>query len=105
MITIEDLEKAIQEDSRGITIRLFVKPGSKEDAILDVKEDRLRISLKERALEGKANQALINFLARVLSTTKSSVTLVKGERSRQKTVRLPGDKQKVVSLLQSYLNK
>ena len=105
MITIEDLEKAVQEDSRSTTIRLIVKPGSKVDAILDVKEDRLRISLKERALEGKANNALINFLARVLSTTKSSVTLVKGERSRQKTVRLPGDKQKVITSFQSYLNK
>ncbi|MBI1269627.1 hypothetical protein GC174_04260 [bacterium] len=105
MITIEDLEKAIQEDARGTTIRLIVKPGSREDAILDVKEDRLRISLKERALQGKANHALIGFLALVLSTTRSSVTLVKGERSRQKTVRLPGEKQKVITLLQSYLNK
>lgn len=101
MIPIEDLEKSVQADDKESLLRVLVKPGAGKDAILDVFEDRLRVSLKERAREGKANQALVNFLAKRLGVSKSSVTLLKGARSRQKLLRLTLSKEKVLELLKA----
>ncbi len=99
MITVEDLEISIQSRGEETLLRLLVKPGASREAVLDVFEDRLRVSLKERALEGRANQALVSFLAKLLKLSKSSVTLLKGERSRQKLVKVPLAKSEVVRLI------
>lgn len=99
MIPIEDLEKAIAEDKLGVLIRLKLKPGASTNRLIDVQEDRLRVSVKEPATEGKANKALISFLAKQLSLSKSSVTLVKGESSRLKVVRVQSSKDIVLERL------
>ena len=105
MIPIEDLTKVIVSDGNNTYIRLLVKPGSKVNRVIDVFEDRLRVSVKERALEDKANQAVLKFLAEVFSVSKSSVTLTKGLRSKLKTASLPLDEGEAITLLKTYLEK
>lgn len=48
--------------------------------------DLLKIRLRARAVEGKANKSLVEFLAESLDLRPWQVTLVKGERSREKLV-------------------
>jgi len=62
-----------------------VVPNARKAGI-ELVESGLRIKLTVPAVEGKANRALIEFLSGILGVRKSGITIVKGEKSRTKTV-------------------
>ncbi len=79
-----------------MTIRLKVTPNARSNSLLGWEDDPragrvLRLRLEAPAIEGKANRALVAFLARELGVPKSSLTLVRGETSRLKTIEIPDD--------------
>jgi len=79
-----------------MTIRLKVTPNARSNSLLGWEDDPragrvLRLRLEAPAIEGKANRALVTFLARELGVPKSSLTLVRGETSRLKTIEIPDD--------------
>ena len=58
--------------------------------MLDATGDRLRIRLAAPAVDGKANDELTRFVAAVFGVRRSAVTIVSGERAREKTVVIQG---------------
>ena len=64
-------------------IRVRVKPGSSNPG-LEREGDELVLRVRERAIEGAANAACIEALAREYGVAKSRVALIRGERSRRK---------------------
>ena len=77
-----------------MTVRIKVTPNAHRDEICAWEEDPLagrilRIRLKAPPTDGKANQALLKFLAREWSVPKSSLTLRKGHTSRLKVLEIP----------------
>lgn len=72
----------------GTLLKLRVNPGAKKSEIMGEAGGRLRIRLQAPPVEGKANRALVRFIARVLGMKKNRVALVSGEKSREKTVLL-----------------
>ena len=68
------------------TLRVRVQPGASRDEITGWEEDLLRVRLRARAVEGKANRSLLEFLAEAMGLRPRQVTLVKGEHSREKLV-------------------
>jgi uncharacterized protein len=58
--------------------------------VTGVADDRLRVRLAARAIEGRANDELIRFLARELGVRRDDVTVVAGGRSRRKLLHLHG---------------
>lgn len=70
-----------------VTVR--VKPGSKKGPLVETDADgALTIYVRERAVEGKANQAVIQVLAEHLGVPRSRVALVAGATSRVKRFRV-----------------
>ena len=70
----------------GITICVRVQPGASRDEVMGWEGDTLRLRLRARAVEGKANSALMDFLASSLGLRPYQVNLLRGERSREKLV-------------------
>lgn len=68
------------------TLRIHVQPGASRDEISAREGDLLRVRLRARAIEGKANKRLVEFLAEALGLRPRQVTLIRGERSREKLV-------------------
>jgi len=66
-------------------ILVYAKPGKTENKVLrfDRKERIMEVWIKEKAIEGKANQELIKFLTRYF---KKRVKLLKGGKSRKKII-------------------
>lgn len=94
----------ITEDrARGtLTLTVRVQPRASRDEIAGVIEGALKIRLRAPALENRANEALVEFLAGVLKTSKSAVRIRSGEQSRTKRVEIFGvTRQQVESLLQT----
>jgi len=68
-------------------VTVHVKPGSTKGQLVVAADDgALTVFLRERAVEGKANDALVAVLARHFGVPKSRVTIVRGHASRAKIV-------------------
>jgi uncharacterized protein len=93
----------VSEDAGKGTIafRVRVQPRASKDEIAGAMEGALKVRLCAPAVENRANEALIEFLAGLLKTAKSAVRIQSGEHSRTKRVEIRGvSKQQVLSLLQ-----
>ena len=83
-------------------IKVRVVPRSSRNQIIGVEDGIFKIKLTAPPVDGKANKALREFLARRLGLARGSVEIISGERSRQKLVRIHGLSLKEVdALLQS----
>jgi uncharacterized protein len=77
-----------------------VQPRASKDGIAGEMAGALKIRLQAAALEGRANEALIEFLAELLKTPKGAVRILSGERSRIKRLEIRGvTKQQIERLL------
>jgi uncharacterized protein (TIGR00251 family) len=81
-------------------IKVRVLPKSSRTEIIGREGDTYKVKLTAPPVEGKANKALIELLARRLRVGKGRVDIVSGSRSRLKTVRIYGlSPQEVTSLM------
>ncbi|GIZ50983.1 DUF167 domain-containing protein [Noviherbaspirillum aridicola] len=72
----------------GLRIAVQLAPNARQNEICGVHDDALRIRLQAQPIEGRANEALLRFLADRLSVPKSAVTLLHGQTSKRKVVRV-----------------
>ncbi|MDE1163086.1 MAG: DUF167 domain-containing protein [Acidobacteriaceae bacterium] len=77
--------------AESCTLALRIQPGAKRTAVLGLYgEETIRIALNAPPVDGKANEALIRFLAETLALTRSAVEILSGQTARTKLVRLTG---------------
>ncbi len=69
-----------------LTVRVI--PNSKVNKLIETKDDTLKIKLMAPAHEGKANKALISFLAEHFNVSKNKIVITSGEKSREKKVKI-----------------
>jgi uncharacterized protein (TIGR00251 family) len=74
----------------GASFAVKVQPRAKRNAIAGALGDALKIAITAPPVEGKANEACIDFLATVLKVPRSSITIAAGQTSRNKVVRVTG---------------
>jgi uncharacterized protein (TIGR00251 family) len=78
----------------GVTLAVRAQPGAKKTAIAGVygesADAQLKIAVHAPPVEGRANVALIEFLAELFGVPRSKVDLVSGELSRSKVFLLRG---------------
>jgi uncharacterized protein (TIGR00251 family) len=67
-------------------MRVWVQPGAKKDELAGLHQGHLKIRLGAPAVDNKANQALLAFVAKLLGLRRSQVSLEAGQTSRQKTL-------------------
>jgi uncharacterized protein len=80
----------LQESGGGVTFAVKVHPRAKKNTITGTLGDALKLSLTAPPSEGKANDACIEFLAKLLKVPRSSVTMASGQSSRNKVIRVTG---------------
>ena len=76
----------ITEAGGGVTLAVRVVPRASKNQIVGVHGDALKVRLTAPPVEGRANEALIAFLARRLGVRKSEVEIVAGAASRRKMI-------------------
>ncbi len=83
-------------DGKGVTLRLHIQPGAKKTEVVGLHGEALKIRLAAPPVDGKANAGLIAFLAERLGVAKAAVSLVSGDTSRAKRVRIDGVEPSIV---------
>jgi uncharacterized protein len=81
---------SISESNTGVTFAIRVHPRAKKAAITGELGQALKVSLTAPALEGRANDACIDFFAKVLKVPRSSITIASGAGGRNKVIRVTG---------------
>ncbi|XP_043280417.1 UPF0235 protein C15orf40 homolog [Venturia canescens] len=77
----------ISLDKHGnVVIKVLAKPGAKHNNVTDISEEGVGVAISAPPVEGEANTELVKYLAAVLGTRKSDVSLDRGSRSRHKVV-------------------
>ena len=81
---------AIREEGGYVTFAVRIHPRAKTDRIVGELGEALKLSLTAPPIDGRANQACIEFLAKLLKVPRSSVTIASGQASRNKVIRVAG---------------
>lgn len=91
----------IEEREGVLILPVRVQPRASKDELAGEMAGALKVRLRAPAVEDRANEALIKFLAQLLKTPKSAVRILSGERSRTKRLEIRGvTAQQVLALLQ-----
>ena len=80
----------IRDSDKGTTFAIRLQPRASRNAVVGEMGDALKITLTAPPVDGKANEACIEFLAILLKVPRSSVTIASGESSRNKVIRVAG---------------
>ena len=89
----------IQERNGTVVFRVRVQPRASKDEVAGEIGGALKVRLQAPAVEGRANEALIEFLAQLLKTPKSAVRILSGDRSRTKRIEICGVTQQQMRAL------
>jgi len=80
----------IEATSTGVTVKIYVAPRSSSNKVMGVHNGAIKVALTAPPVEGAANKALIEFMAKVLGVPRGAVRITSGETSRHKTVSVAG---------------
>ncbi len=80
----------IKDTATGAVFAVRIHPRAKRNSITGALGDALKLSLTAPPVEGKANDACIEFFAALLNVPRSSITIAAGQASRNKVIRVSG---------------
>ena len=80
----------VTDSANGATFAVKVQPRAKKNAITGEVGDALKLALIAPPSEGRANEACVEFLAKILEKPRSSITIAAGASSRKKLIRVAG---------------
>ena len=80
----------VKDSGAGARFAVKVHPRARQNAITGETGDALKVALTAPPVEGKANQACIEFFAKLLKVPRSSVSIASGQSSRNKVIEIAG---------------
>lgn len=75
----------LKETKDGLIAHIKISPNSKKNEIVR-EEEYTKIKITAQPIDGKANKALVEFLSKNFKIPKTSIKILKGETSKEKTV-------------------
>jgi len=81
---------SIRETTDGVSFAVRVHPRARKNTITGELGEALKVSLTAPPVDGRANDACIEFFVELLRVPKSSVTIASGQSSRNKVIRVVG---------------
>lgn len=85
---------SMKETEDGVSFKVKVQPRSGKNEVCGLMGDALKIKLTAPPVDGEANEACLRFLAQWLAVPRSRFSLVSGQTSTQKIIRVTGVKTK-----------
>jgi hypothetical protein len=83
-------QKMLSSDTDGVLVAVRVKPRAPAARIEGERGGRLLVQVTAPPLDGKANDAVCRLLAKTLGVAGGRVSVISGERARDKLIRIDG---------------
>lgn len=80
----------VEQTADGVRFSVKVQPKARRNAIVGELGDTLKIALTAPPVDGRANEACIEFFAEILRVARSAVSIASGQTSRNKVIRVTG---------------
>ncbi|HLI57313.1 MAG TPA: DUF167 domain-containing protein [Actinomycetota bacterium] len=97
MTEAPDLRTALRSVAGGVELAVFCQPKAARTAVLGAHAGMVKIKVREAAIEGRANEALLDLLAGVLGIPRRQLRLLSGGQSRMKRVFAEGVEEEQVA--------
>ena len=94
----------IKQTKEGIVVNLRIVPNSSKNDIV-TEDEFIKVKITAQPIEGKANKALIEFLSKRFKIPKTSIEILKGESSKEKTILFKTTELQKQVLIKSELTK
>src|SRR5262245_18263837 len=91
-----------QNDASSAAFKVKVHPCAKKDALTGMVGDTYKLSLTGPPVDGRANAACVEFVAKLSAVPRSSVTIAAGETGRNKVIRVAGVSAEQANRLLTY---
>ena len=92
-----------KETDKGIIVNLKISPNAAKNSILK-DETGIKVKLTAQPIEGKANKALLEFLSKQFKIPKTSIEIIKGETSKDKTLLIKIKDNDKINRIKEFLN-
>lgn len=86
----------------GLIVSLRISPNASKNEIIKT-DDGVKIKITAPPVDGKANKCLVEFLSKLFKIPKSSIEILRGETSKEKTLLLKIDDDDKIAMIKSYL--
>lgn len=93
----------LKQTQNGIIANIRISPNAKKNEIIK-DGDTIKVKITAQPIDGKANKAVIEFLSKNFKIPKTSIQILKGETSKDKTILFITDNQEKIDLLNSQLS-
>ncbi len=75
----------LKETQEGLILQIKISPNASKNEIIKT-DDGIKVKITAQPIDGKANKALIEFLSKQFKVPKTSMEILKGETSKDKTI-------------------
>jgi uncharacterized protein (TIGR00251 family) len=86
-----------------LIVEVYVQPGAKVSQVVGCHGERLKIKISSPPVDGKANQEVLEFFAKLFNLAKRDVELLSGDKSRNKRVLIRGDAEMFMGKLKDLI--
>ena len=94
------MDDCIRTSGNFLYLNIKAVPGASKSEFGEIMDGRLKVRIAAAPKDGKANEELCNFLSKTFAISKKDIVIVSGEKSRQKTLKLPVSvKEKILELI------
>lgn len=99
------VEENIRFCDDGIVLKIRISPNASKNQIM-LSDDMIKVKVTAQPIENKANKALVEFLSKYLKVPKTSISIAKGETSKDKTLHISVfDEKKRDEIRMKFLDK
>lgn len=89
-------------NDKGIILKLKISPNASKNEIIKT-EDGVKVKITAQPVDGKANKCLIEFLSKTFKIPKTSIAIIKGETSKEKTLLIKIFEDDKISMIKNVI--
>lgn len=93
----------LKETKDGLILQIRISPNASKNEIIKTAEG-VKVKITAQPIDGKANKALVEFLSKQFKVPKTSIEIIKGETSKDKTLLLKVFEEEKVSKIKDICN-
>ncbi|WP_456431954.1 DUF167 domain-containing protein [Thermosulfuriphilus sp.] len=99
------MDEAVLPHPEGVIIKVHVQPRAKKTELAGRHGQAIKVRLAAPPVEGKANKALLSFMAQRLSLPLTALTIISGHKGRDKRILIQGVNPEEIKMALVRLNK
>ncbi len=92
----------LKETKDGVIVNIKISPNAKKNEIIK-ENDGTKIKITAQPIDGKANKAVVEFLSKIFKISKTSIQIIKGETSKEKTILFKTNNPEKIDLINKTL--